>query len=167
MYICCAYLCHWKTYTVGFPSTMWVLDKPENFWLSANTQLNHSVSLINQNFTLDSSLRDLGLFLAVWTSCSEPWCAVTDWVLGLFCTLLGKFADKCDYLFKPRNVSHKDCAILCSYFQCTRILILSYLCQHLIVCLYILCMVCIHAHHGLSKEVRGQFWVLGLIFHLI
>lgn len=43
---------------------------------------------------------------------------------------------------------------------------LLFFCQHLIVCLYIWCMVCIHARCGLSKEVRGKPWVWGLIFHL-
>lgn len=42
-----------------------------------------------------------------------------------------------------------------------RILVFSYCCQHLILCMYNAW--CVHACHGLSVEVRGQPWVLGLL----
>lgn len=42
-----------------------------------------------------------------------------------------------------------------------RILVFSYCCQHLILCMYDSW--CVHACHGLSVEVRGQPWVLSLL----
>lgn len=63
-------------------------------------------------------------------------------------------------IVKPRSLFHNDCAIYVLTFM-RRILVFSHCCQHLVLCMYDAC--CVHACHGLSVEVRGQPWVLGLL----
>lgn len=62
-------------------------------------------------------------------------------------------------LVKSGSLFHNDCAIYVLTFM--RILVFSYCCQHLVLCMYDAC--CVHACHGLSVEVRRQPWVLGLL----